>query len=107
MVARPSGRSQRALFDPARAIYDWADASWSPNGKWIALTDNGPSPAYGDQHNPALVVVNAATAAIEQVPGFGPDVPVWSPDSSRFAIGGSRLTIFSPTERKLEFDQAA
>lgn len=101
VVARPSGAAQRTIYHSlASGGRDEPVASWSPNGKWISFTTDG-----ANRSDPRLAIVNAATGATKRVPHFKgyTALPVWAPNSSRFAIGSPQgpVELFSPAGRRL------
>jgi WD40 repeat protein len=90
VIARPSGVDQRTLYSAVDAIHDNANASWSPNGKWISFTTDG----RGSPRDPRLAVVTAATGSTKRIGYNGyTTAPIWSPDSTRFTIGGYQTPI--------------
>ena len=73
--------SWRTLTPPARNDFD---PSWSPDGRFVALTTNEPP---GENH---IAVVDATTSSrrtLSVMPGMN---AAWSPDGTRIAFAGVR-----------------
>jgi Tol biopolymer transport system component len=84
LVEHPDGRDPRLLFSFFDAIHDGAgDATWSPNGRELAFTDDGM-----DTRDPHFGVVDVATSHVRSINGFIPadDPPIWSPDGTKLTV---------------------
>jgi dipeptidyl aminopeptidase/acylaminoacyl peptidase len=84
IVERPDGTAPRTLFSFADAIHDGAgDATWSPDGRWLAFTDDGMS-----LRDPRFGIVAVASGTVRRVNSFDPadDPPIWAPGGNKLAV---------------------
>jgi Tol biopolymer transport system component len=83
VVANADGSHERRLFTVGDPAHDTPVASWSPDSRSIAFTDDGRDP-----RDPNFAIVNVATGRIRRVGGLTPadDPPVWSPDGRQLTV---------------------
>ena len=86
-VARPDGRSARALF--ADRLPEGGPI-WSPGGRRLAFVRYGspPSLVVTDLTGHARVLTNLPPLSLAA--GLGPSLPAWSPDGKTIAVASSK-----------------
>jgi Tol biopolymer transport system component len=83
VVANANGTHERRLLTVRDPAHDTPVASWSPDSRSIAYTDDGRDP-----RDPNFAIVNVSTGRIRRVGGLtlGDDPPVWSPDGRQLTV---------------------